>query len=494
MAATPMKQELEAIAAEKGRSVLPKILFAASECAPLAKTGGLADVVGTLPKYLNKLGFDARVMIPYHKIIKDKYADQIEYLFSFEISMGWRQKFVGVHRLFLDRVCIWLIENEEYFGGPIYMPDREGEQYAYFTRAVLEALPRLDFIPDIVHCNDWHTGMIPLLLKTQYIDSPLSQTRSLITIHNIAYQGICGFGFVQDFLSIPDGCFGLMERFGQADFLKAGVVMADRVNTVSPSYAQEICTAEYGEGLDGILAMRGDVSGTVNGIDKNVWNPGKDPHIPVKFTRSRMLGKLQCKTALLEELGLEIVPNRPLIGMVTRLAEQKGIDLMIGALDRLLWEHDFSFVLLGNGNAAYEDWFRGLEARHPGHVCSWIGYSDALSHRIYAGSDFFLMPSRFEPCGISQLISMAYGTLPIVRETGGLRDTVQPYNQFTGEGTGFSFSRYDAEDMANAVRYALDTYYNNKDAMARLIKNAMNVDSSCEHWAFEYGKVYLGML
>ena len=494
MAATPMKKELLDIAAGKGRDALPKILLAASECAPLAKTGGLADVVGTLPKYLNKLGFDARIMIPYHKIIKDKYADQIEYLFSFEISMGWRQKFVGVHRLILDKVCIWLIENEEYFGGPIYMPDREGEQYAYFTRAVLEALPRLDFIPDILHCNDWHTGMIPLLLKTQYIDSPLSQTKSLITIHNIAYQGICGFGFVQDFLSVPDGCFGLMERFGQADFLKAGVVMADRVNTVSPSYAREICTSEYGEGLDGILSMRGDVSGTVNGIDKNVWNPGKDRHIPVKFTRARMLGKVQCKTALLEELGLEIVPNRPLIGMVTRLAEQKGIDLMIGALDKLLWEHDFSFVLLGNGDAAYENWFRALEGRHPGRVCAWIGYSDALSHRIYAGSDFFLMPSRFEPCGISQLISMAYGTLPIVRETGGLRDTVQPYNYFSGEGTGFSFARYDSEDMANAIRYALDTYYNNKDAMKQLIRNAMSVDSSCEHWAFEYGKVYLGML
>ena len=493
MAVTPMQRELAALAADKKRDSMPKILLAAAECAPLAKTGGLADVVGTLPKYLNRLGFDARIMIPYHRVIKEKYADGIEFLFSFEINMGWRTKFVGVHRMMLDKVCVWLIENEEYFGGPIYMSDREGEQYAYFTRAVLEALPRLDFIPDIIHCNDWHTGMIPLLLKTQYIDSPLSQTKSLITIHNIAYQGICGFGFVQDFLSVPDGCFGLMERFGQADFLKAGVVMADRVNTVSPSYAQEICTPEFGEGLDGVLCMRGDVSGTVNGIDKKVWNPGKDPNIPVPFTRSKMVGKIQCKTALLEELGLEIVPNRPLIGMVTRLAEQKGIDLLIGALDSLLWENDFSFVLLGNGDAAYENWFRSLEARHPGRVCAWIGYSDALSHRIYAGCDFFLMPSRFEPCGISQLISMAYGTLPIVRETGGLRDTVQPYNYYTGEGTGFSFSRYDSGDMAGAIRYALDTYYN-KEAMEKLIRNAMSVDSSCEHWAFEYAKVYLGIL
>lgn len=493
MAVTPMKQELQAIAAEKGLGSMPKILLAAAECAPLAKTGGLADVVGTLPKYLRKMGFDARVMIPYHRVIKEKYADEIEYLFSFEITLGWRHKFVGVHRLLLDKTCVWLIENEEYFGGDIYLPDREGEQYAYFTRAVLEALFRLDFIPDIIHCNDWHTGMIPLLLKTQYIDSPLGKTKSLITIHNIAYQGICGFGFVQDFLGIPDGCFGLMERFGQADFLKAGVVMADRVNTVSPSYAREICTPEYGEGLDWELSLRGDVDGITNGIDKAVWNPSKDPHIPVKFSKGKLLGKVQCKTALMEETGLEIVPTRPLIGMVTRLVEQKGIDIMIGALDSLLWENDCAFILLGNGNPAYEDWFRSLEARHPGRVCSWIGYADALSHRIYAGCDFFLMPSRFEPCGISQLISMAYGTLPIVRETGGLKDTVQPYNMYTGEGTGFSFTRYDSGDMAGAIRYALDTYYD-KPAMTKLIKSAMSVDSSCEHWAYEYGKQYLSML
>jgi len=489
MAPTPKKEELLELAAQKNRA-LPRILLAASECAPLAKTGGLADVVGTLPKYLRKLGVDARVMIPYHKIIKDKYSDQVEYLFSFEISLGWRRKFVGVNKLVLDGTYIWLIENDEYFGSSIYLPDREGEQYAFFTRAVLEALPRLDFIPDIIHCNDWHTGMLPLLLKTQYLESPLAHTKTLLSIHNIAYQGLCSFGFVQDYLGVPDGCFGLMERFGQASFLKAGVVMADRVSTVSPSYAKEICTWEYGEGLDRELSMRGDVCGIANGIDKKIWSPGKDPDIPVKFTKSKMLGKVQCKTALMEEVGLEIVPTRPLIGMVTRLAEQKGVDLLIQAMDLLLWENDFAFVLLGNGDAGYENWLRGLQARHPGRVCSWIGYSDALSHRIYAGCDFYLMPSRFEPCGISQLIAMAYGTLPIVRETGGLRDTVIPYNQYTGEGTGFAFSRYDGEDMAGAIRYALGTY-KDKKAMAQLIKNAMSIDSSCESWAFEYAKLYL---
>lgn len=493
MSVTTMKQELRSLAADRGCGELPRILFVASECAPLAKTGGLADVVGTLPKYLQKLGFDARIMIPYHRVIKEKYAKEIQYLFSFEIRLGWRTKFVGVHQMTLDKTRVWLLENEEYFGDGIYLPNREGEQYAYFTRAALEALLRLDFIPDIIHCNDWHTGMIPLLLKTQYVDTPLRHTKSLITIHNIAYQGICGFDFVQDFLSVPDGCFGLMERFGQADFLKAGIVMADRVNTVSPSYAKEICTPEFGEGLDWDLSQRSDVDGIPNGIDRSVWNPSRDLYIPNPFSRGKILGKIQCKTALLEETGLEIVPTRPLIGMVTRLVDQKGIDLLIESLDNLLDERDFSFLLLGSGDPAYENWFRALESRHRGHVCAWIGYDEAMSHRIYAGCDFFLMPSRFEPCGISQLISMAYGTLPIVRETGGLCDTVQPYNVYTGEGTGFTFSRYDSEDMSGAIRYALDTY-NDKAVMSRLIHNAMSVDNSCENWAFQYGKQYLSML
>ena len=493
MASIPIKHEMESLVAEKGIARLPKVVLAASECAPLAKTGGLADVVGTLPKYLRRLGFDARVIIPFHRVIKENYAEEAEFLFRFEISLGWRRKYVGVYRLMLDKLCVWLIENDEYFSGPIYLPNREGEQYAFFTRAVLEALPRLDFIPDIIHCSDWHTGMLPLLLKTQYIDSPLSKTKSLITIHNIAYQGICGFGFVQDYLSVPDGCFGLMERFGQADFLKAGVVMADRVNTVSPSYAREICTPEFGEGLDGVMSMRGDVKGIINGIDRTVWNPKKDVFLPVRFSVSKLLGKLQCKTALLEELGLEIVPNRPLLCMVTRLASQKGIDLVMTAMDNLLRENDFAFVLLGSGDTGYENWFRELEKRHLGRVCSWIGYSDPLSHRIYAGSDFLLMPSRFEPCGISQLIAMAYGTLPIARETGGLRDTVLPYDPDTGHGTGFTFTNYEVGAMTAAIRRALSAY-DDKPLMQKLIHNAMSVDFSCDRCAFEYARIYLDMI
>ncbi len=493
MQVNELRDSIAALAAEKGLDRPAKILLTAAECAPLAKTGGLADVVGTLPKYLNQLGFDARVMIPYHSVIKAKYSDRVEYLFSFTISLGWRTKFVGVNRLILDGVTVWLIENEEYFGGPIYLPDREGEQYAFFTRAALESLFRLDFIPDVIHCNDWHTGMIPLLLKTQYIDSGLGRTRTLLTIHNIAYQGLCNFDFVQDYLGIQEGSLGLMERYGMAAFLKAGCVMADRVNTVSPSYAREICTWEYGEGLDPVLSLRGDVDGIVNGIDRAVWNPASDPKIPANFNADDLAGKAACKAALMEETGLEVVPDRPLIGMVTRLVEQKGLELVMAAMDELLWNNDCAFVLLGNGNKKYEGWLRGLEARHPGRACAWIGYDDDLSHHIYAGCDFFLMPSRFEPCGISQLIAMAYGTLPIVRETGGLRDTVQPYNQYTGEGTGFSFARMDGQDFADAVRRALAAYAD-PAAMAGLIQHAMAVDYSCDNWAFEYGKLYLGML
>ncbi len=487
------RRDAAGIAREKGLDRMPRVLMVAAECTPLAKTGGLADVVGTLPKYLRRMDVDARVLMPYHRVIREKYHHSTKVILEYTVSLGGREKPVTIREMTLDKTCIYLIENEEYFSEAIYLPDREGEQYAYFSRAVLEALPRMDFEPDILHCHDWHAGMVPMLLRTQYAHTPLAKKKVLLTIHNLAYQGLCGFDFVQDYLGIEDGLFGLMERMGRASFLKAGCIMADRVNTVSPSYAREICTPEYGEGLDPVLEFRGDVSGIVNGIDTAVWSPSKDKYLPVNYSKTKMLGKLQCKLALLEELGLELLPQRPLIGMVTRLAHQKGIEFVIEQMDHLLRTRDFAFVLLGNGQAEYEVWFRALEARWPGRVCAWIGYDDALSHRIYAGCDFFLMPSRFEPCGISQLISMAYGTLPIVRETGGLKDTVIPYNRYTGEGTGFSFSRMDSPDMAGAINYALDAYAN-KPALEGLIKNAMNQDHSSDKWAYEYAKLYIDML
>lgn len=485
MTRTKMK---ELLSARREGDALPKILFAASECAPLAKTGGLADVVGTLPKYLNKLGFDARVIIPYHKIIKDKYAAKIKYLLSFEIKMGWRTRFVGLHEMRLDGISIWLIENEEYFSGPIYLPDRECEQYGYFCRALLEALDWLDFYPDILHLNDWHVGLIPLLLQSQYQGRPQAKAKTLFTIHNIAYQGLCDFMFTADWMSIGPEYTGVMQRYSdRASFMKAACVLADRVNTVSPNYAREICTPEFGEGLDGVLRSRGAaLGGIVNGIDKTVWNPEKDKALPAPFKAKDLSGKALCKQELLREFGFPPeAADRPLIGMVTRLAEQKGIELLINAAEDIFRE-DFSLLVLGNGDPGYENWLRWAEARWPDKVRAYIGYEDALSHRIYAGSDFFLMPSRFEPCGISQMIAMRYGTLPIVRATGGLKDTVSPDE-------GIPFLGYDAAGLAWAVREALWIY---GDTAHRdwMIQNAMKKDFGCDVWAFDYGNLYLDML
>lgn len=494
MTRSQRKELLTARADAMGRP-MPKILFAAAECAPLAKTGGLADVVGTLPRYLNKLGFDARVILPYHRVIKEKYGDKVRHLFSFEIKMGWRSRFVGINRLKLDGVCIWLVENDDYFSGPIYLPHREAEQYGYFSRAVLEALQRLDFIPDILHCNDWHTGLIPLLLQSQYANSPLKDIKTLFTIHNIAYQGLCDFLFTSDWMGIAERYNPILERYGdRASFMKAACILADRVNTVSPNYAREITTAEYGEGLDGILRARGsDLSGIVNGIDRNLWNPARDPALPAHFSTRDLSGKALCKKALLEEFGFPPeAQDKPLVGMVTRLVEQKGVQLLIDGAEKLMKE-DFCLLVLGNGDAGYEHWLRQAQQRWPDRIRCYIGYSDPLSHRIYAGCDFFLMPSRFEPCGISQMIAMRYGTLPIARSTGGLADTVEPYNRYTGEGSGFLFNRYDSHDMAGILRYALQTY-ENKGAMAKLVRNAMQKDFGCDAWAFEYGDLYLDML
>ena len=472
----------------------PKILFAASECAPLAKTGGLADVVGTLPRYLNALGFDARVIVPYHRVIKSAWSEKVEYLFSFEIKMGWRTRFVGMNKLMLDGLTVYLVENDGYFSGPIYAPGAECEQYGYFTRALLEACERLDFVPDVIHANDWHTALIPLLLKSQYTDRPIGRAKTLLTIHNIAYQGLCSFDFTSDWMSIDPGWGWALERYGdRADFLKAGCVLADRVNTVSPNYAREITTPEYGEGLDGVLRERGAaLGGIVNGVEGKVWSCSRDKQLPARYSAKDLSGKQICKQALLDEFGFDGGMERPLFSMVSRLAEQKGIQLVIDAMDALMAE-DMSLLILGNGERGYEDFFRAAEARYPGRVRAVIGYEEPLAHRIYAGSDFFLMPSRFEPCGISQLIAMRYGTVPIVRATGGLRDTVQPYNRYTGAGDGFCFDRYDAEDMLGAVRYAL-ACWPQPEIMDGLRQSCMSHDFGCDAWAYEYAMLYLDML
>ena len=492
-----MKPELRTALAEKGRCDLPGVLLAAAECAPLAKTGGLADVVGTLPKSLAALGFDARIITPYHRVIKEKYAAQVTHLTDFYIDLGWRHQYVGIERLLLDGIVIYLVDNEFYFGDRIYLGgEAEGEQYAFFARAILEALPRLDFTPEVLHCNDWHTAVLPMLMKTQYAGRMQSRIQTLLTIHNIAYQGKFSFEFVQDLLGIDARYYTpeFMELNGCADFLKAGCVFADRINTVSPSYASEIKMPYYAEGLEGILNARShELSGIINGIDKKVFNPHADKLLPATYDRGHLKGKAVCKAALQERMGLEQRPDMPLVAMVTRMTEQKGFDLVACILDDIMQHEDIQFMLLGSGDERFENFMRAAEYRYKGRLCAYIGYSEELSHLVYAASDFFLMPSRFEPCGLSQMIAMRYGSLPIVRETGGLRDTVTPYNRFTGEGNGFSFANYDAWELRDAIRLALSCW-NDKDVMRGLIDHAMKADFGFEISAQEYAKLYIWML
>ena len=488
-----MNAEIRKMMRAKGIKRQPRVLLAAAECAPLSKTGGLADVVGTLPGALAKLGFDARIITPYHKVIKDKYSSSVEHLFYFYVDLGWRHEYVGVEKLELNGVTVYLIDNEHYFGQKIYLGGYdEGEQYAFFCRAVLDALPNLGFEPDVIHCNDWHTAMLPMLAKTQYKGAMQSRPGFLITIHNIAFQGKYDFGFVKDVLGVADEyCTDdYLELFGCADFLKAGCVFADRINTVSPNYAEEIKTPYFGEGLDGVLSFRsGRLSGIINGIDTKVFNPKTDKLIPARYSADRLQGKAVCKAELQRSMGLNVDPDKPVFAMVTRMTEQKGFDLVLQAVDGLLQNSNMQLMVLGSGDAGFENAMRGVQSRYPGRVCAYIGYNEDLAHLVYAGSDFYLMPSRFEPCGLSQMIAMRYGTVPIVRETGGLKDTVAPYNCFTGEGTGFTFANYSAEEMAGAVRYALECW-RKPEVMSGLIQRSMNSDFSFDASALEYARLY----
>lgn len=469
-----------------------KVLIVGAECTPFAKTGGLADVIGTLPAYLKELGADVRVILPFHSKIKQKYDEQAKTIAEFPIRIGWREQYVGIRELESGGITFYFVDNDFYFGGPIYKGgEPEGEQYAYFSRAVLEAVERIGFMPEVMHCNDWHTAVIPMLIKTQYQDRPQGNIRTLLTIHNIMYQGQYPFGFVKDVLDVEDRLLTpeYMAHNGMANYLKAGLVFADKINTVSPSYAEELKTPYYAYTLEGILNQRGDdLSGIVNGINNAEYDPQNDPQVTFPFQPRTISGKRKNKEALMEQLGLQGTSATPMISMVTRLTSQKGIDLVLRVIHEIMAE-PVNFVLLGSGDAEYENSFRALEEQYKGRLCAYIGYSDPLAHQIYAASDLFLMPSKFEPCGISQMIALRYGTLPIVRETGGLRDTVTPYNEVTGEGNGFSFTNFNAHDMLHVIRYALQTIADN-GVRRRLITHAMKTDHSFAHSAEAYLALY----
>lgn len=476
-----------------------KILFTASECVPFVKTGGLADVVGALAPVLAKQGHDVRVLLPLYSAIPQQYVEKMVHVADFEVQLGWRRQYCGIEMLEQDGVIWYFMDNKFYFGRSyIYgLGGDEYERYGFFCRGALNALPILGFQPDVIHAHDWQSGMIPALLKIQYAHLPFyAGMKTMFTIHNLQYQGIFGINQVQDVLGLGDGLWtdDKLECYGCANFMKAALVYSDLITTVSPSYSEEIQTAYYGERLDGLLrARKNEVYGVLNGIDMVDYDPAIDNRIAATYTVDDLTNKAICKKELQEKLGLDVDPNVPIIGMVGRLSNQKGLDLVDYVMHDLM-KQNVQLVVLGMGESRYVNLFSWAEGEFKGKVAARFTMDHALAHQIYAGCDMFLMPSQFEPCGLSQLIALRYGTLPIVRETGGLRDTVLSYNEYTGDGNGFSFFNYNATDMLNVIIRAIDYYQNHKDVWALLQKRGMSGDYSWTNSANKYMELYRGLL
>lgn len=473
-----------------------KILFVTSEAVPFIKTGGLADVAGTLPKYFDKEKYDVRVILPKYACMKGEWKDRLQYRTHFEMQLAWRNIYVGVLETEVDGVPFYFIDNEYYFsGGWPYEDIRwDIEKFAFFSRAVLSALPSIDFRPDIIHCHDWQSALVPVYLNDAFQSNPFYQNiKTIMTIHNLRFQGIYDKNIIQDIVGISDSYFApdKLEAYGDANLLKGGIVYADRVTTVSETYAEEIKTEFYGEKLDKLLQARSNVlSGIVNGIDYDIFNPETDIHLPYKFNVGNVTEeKAKNKVELQRQLGLKEDPNVMMIGIVSRLTDQKGFDLIECVLDEIC-QDEVQIVVLGTGEERYENMFRYYAWKYAGKVSANIYYSDELSHKIYGSCDAFLMPSLFEPCGLSQIMSLRYGTIPIVRETGGLKDTVVPFNEFENSGTGFSFRNYNAHEMMATVRYAERIFYDQKDQWNDLVKRAMQVDFSWNASAEKYEILY----
>ena len=475
---------------------MKKVLFVASECVPFIKTGGLADVVGSLPKYFNKDEFDVRVILPKYQCMREDFKHQLQYVTHFYMELNWRQQYVGVLHLEYEGIHYYFIDNEYYFSGPRPYGNihEDIEKFAFFSRAALSALPLINFQPDIVHCHDWQTGLIPVYLKDKFHEGQFfANMKSIMTIHNLKFQGIWDVKAVKDITGLPPYYFtpDKLEAYGDANYLKGGIVYADAVTTVSNTYAEEIKMPFYGENLDGLMRARSNcLYGIVNGIDYNEYNPETDPFIPQHYNaRTFRKEKVKNKRALQQELGLEQNDGKFMVGIVSRLTDQKGFDLIACMMDEMC-QQDIQFVVLGTGEEKYENMFRHFAWKYPGKVSANIFYSEALSHKIYAACDAFLMPSLFEPCGLSQLMSLRYGTIPIVRETGGLKDTVWPDNEYEGTGTGFSFANYNAHEMFNTLKYAMYVYYEKKRDWNKLIDRAMAADFSWNTSARKYEELY----
>ncbi len=469
------------------------VLHVSAECSPFVKIGGLADVVGSLPNEIKRLkGVDVRVILPFYKSIPKKYKDKAQDVLNFKFDFEFEELYVGVKSLKKGNIIYYFIDNEFYFGSRdnVYNYGDEFKRFAYFQLAVLESLKHLDFSCDVIHVHDWHTAMIPLLLEKKYKSLKI---KTVLSLHNMAYQGVFP---LQDYKVFNIEYDTRFEFEGNLNFLKTGIVTADIITTVSPNYAQEILTDYYGYGMQNLLKQRGsDVVGVLNGVDYNEFSPEKDKLIPKKFSvEDYKLGKLENKKALFKRLGINFSLERPVISLISRLVNQKGIDLIERVFEEMLAVDDFSFILLGNGEASYENYFKELEIKFPSKVKAYIGYSNELAHLIYAASDMFLMPSKFEPCGLGQIIALKYGTIPIVRETGGLVDTIEPFNEYEKRGNGFSFANFNAHDMMHVMRYALHIYKSDKLNWDRLIKNAMSSDFSWQKSAIIYKGIYKDLM
>ncbi len=471
-----------------------KILYVAAEAVPFAKTGGLADVAGSLPKALKADGVDVRVIMPKFGKIPEAYRNAMEHVYDGELPVAWRKKYVGLDKYELDGVTYYFVDNEEYFNREgFYGYDDDAERFSFFSRAVLDLLPAMDFWPDVIHTNDWHAGLVNVFLKLEHMgDARYERIKTVYTIHNLKYQGVFPKDVMPDVLGLDWKYFnnGDLEFYDAVNFMKGGIIYADAITTVSKTYAKEIQYPYFGEHLDGLLRSREqDLSGIVNGIDYDVYNPRTDKYIFETYDEESLDRKLDNKTELQKSLGLPERRNVPLIAIVSRLVEPKGMDLVVRMMDEILQHEDIQLVVLGTGEKRYEDWFKGLAWRYPKKVSVNIYFSNELAQRIYAGADIFLMPSNYEPCGIGQLIALRYGTIPVVRQTGGLKDTVQQYNKYTQEGNGFVFENYNAHEMMYALKRAL-SFYGNYEIWHKIQFNAVQADYSWKRSAKEYEALY----
>ncbi|SFA79358.1 starch synthase [Acetitomaculum ruminis DSM 5522] len=476
---------------------MKKVLFATSEAVPFIKTGGLADVAGSLPRYFNKDEFDVRVIVPKYMCIEQRWKDKMEYVNHFYMDLSWRQQYVGILQTRYKGITYYFIDNEYYFAGfsPYGYIHEDIEKFAFYSKAVLSCLKVIDFRPDIIHCNDWETALIPVYLKDSFSNDEFYRgIKTVISIHNLKFQGRWDIKKTKDITGLSADFFkpDKLEAYGDANYLKGGIAYSDIIATVSKTYSEEIKTPYFGEGLDGLIkARQGSLYGIINGIDYESYNPLTDPYIPHKYgVSSFKWSRVKNKIKLQEKLGLDVGKNKFLIGIVSRLTEQKGFDLIGAVMDDLCSNQDLQMIVLGTGEEQYENMFRHYEWKYPKQIKACIYFSEELSREMYAASDAFLMPSLFEPCGLSQLISLRYGCVPIVRETGGLKDTVEPYNEYEKTGTGFSFTNYNANDMLSVIYYARSIYIEKKRDWNKIIERGMKKDFSWEKSAKEYEALY----